>query len=356
MTTTRRLAVVSAVVASAIAAVFVVARVAGQEVPPPTDPRPWNVFVDTYWPPDSSLEATANVSDGQAWAAFGDDPTYSHPEHFYGGTVEFVYRAQRPLYGWLVWLGAGGQGGAVAWSLAVLTCLAVGALAAAAVVLADRIGRVRRYAPLVCLMPGVFLSVVLLHPEPLSVALGLAGLTFWLSEPRRVWLAVLAFTLAALGRELLLLFPLGLALQELIVRRERPGRLVPLTVPFVAYIAWIASLRVRFGSWPSDRQGLSSYGWPFVGWYQSIGDLDPIRTGSYVLGVVLLVLAVRRDPRSPLTWIALGLALSTVFMGSYVLGTEPYRPLLAMYVLGLLAALPREQPIRRAVPDRRIRA
>ena len=315
-----------------------------------------NIFTRTYDPPVTPLEKVITIADGQAWATFAQDPTFSHPEAFKGGTVEFVYRAQRPVFGLLVWAGSGGQPGAVPAALLVLTCLGVGALAYTATLLADQQGRTRRYAWLAAVMPGSMLVVVITGPEPLSVAFAVLGVYWWLERPRRLVWAVAALTIAVLMRDTLVLVPLAIAAWELVHNRAGLRRVLPLAIPPLGYAAWVGLLRIRWGYWSTQSSsGRGRLDLPFRGWIGAIGDVGAIRTGSFVLGAVLLVVAIVQHRDSVLTWIAVLFALSTVFYGVEVLATESYRPLLAMYVFALLVVLPTDTS-RRARDALRARA
>lgn len=334
------LAIAAAVTVAAFALAF--ARIATiDSVPEPPDDD--HIFTTTYDPPEGGLEKVITISDGQAWAALAQDPTFSHPEVFKPGTAEFVYRAQRPVFGLAVWAGSAGQPGAVPIVLLVLTCLGVGALAYAATLLADQQGRTRRYAWLAAVLPGSLLVVVILGPEPLSVALAVLGVYWWLERPQRLLWSVGALTVAVLMRDTLVLVPLAIAAWELVHNRSGVRRVLPLLVPPLAYAAWVVVLRIRWGYWSSQSSsGRGRLDLPFRGWIGAIGEVEVIRTGSFVLGAVLLVIAVVRHRDSVLTWIAVVFALSTIVYGVEVLATESHRPLLAMYVFALLVVLPRD--------------
>jgi hypothetical protein len=127
----------------------------------------------------------------------------------------------------------------------------------------------------------------------------------------------------------------------------RPFRsLLPLGVPVAAYLGWIVSLKVRYGSWPSDRQKLERLAPPFRGLWQALAQFDSVKWFALLLAVVLLALAVRRSPRSMLTWIALAFAAVGVVLGENVWVTQFYRVLLPMYALALIAALPADPHLR----------
>jgi hypothetical protein len=309
-----------------------------------------HIFTTTYDPPADRIESLIDVSDGQVWATLASDPTFSHPEAFKEGVNEFVYRAQRPLFPELLWVLSAGRPGLVPASLVLLTDVGVGLLAFGAVLLADQSGRRRAWGAAAAAMPGSMLITVILGPEALAAALGVLGAYWWFGPPRRAWLAVAFFVAAALMRDTMVLVPCTIAVYELVRRRRSLVGVAPLALPLLGYLGWIGSIRLRWGHWPTDPTAVSRVAAPFVGWYHALAAPEATRTAAFVLGAVLLVLAIRRSPGSPLTWIALSFALSTVFYGAEVLDTESYRPLLGMYVFALLAALPEDRTTGRE-PD-----
>lgn len=351
----RRTAIGSALVTMVLASVFLGLRVAGRELPPPGAVKPPHVFTNTYWPPANQLEAAINIADGQAWATIALDPLISAPERYDSGEKELVYRGQRPLVGWVVLIAAAGQPAAVPYALAFVTVASTGLLVAASVFLAVRLGRDPKRAWVVAVMPGALLSIVLLTPDSLPVALAVLGVYWWLGGTARDRiLAVAAFVAAALGRELLVLVPAVLALNQLLIGRVQLRRVLPLGLPLAASAGWIGSLRVRYGIWPTAADQVERVGLPFTGWMHALDHIEPLAWLSYALAVVLLALAFRRDVRSPLTWIAASFALLTAVIGENVLSTEPYRPLLCLWVFAVIVILPPPPsgvPTRAAVVD-----
>jgi hypothetical protein len=341
-----RTALVAGAIATVAAGLLVVLRFAVIQ-PPEGDPPPCErTFVRMYDPPRTKVDTMLIVDDGQAWAVLAQDPTFADPEVFCDGAGEFVYRAQRPMYGWIVWAASFGQPAAVPVALMVVSVLGVGLLAAAGVALAEHEGRLGRFGGLVALMPGAFYTVITFGPEALATGLCLLAIVWWTGPSRRPWAAVAALTVAVLCRDILVVVPAAIGLFEL-VRRVRPFRsLLPLGVPVAAYLGWIVSLKVRYGSWPSDRQKLERLAPPFRGLWQALAQFDSVKWFALLLAVVLLALAVRRSPRSMLTWIALAFAAVGVVLGENVWVTQFYRVLLPMYALALIAALPADPHLR----------
>ena len=349
---TRKVAALAAVLVTLAAFALSFARVATIDRVAQPD-RSEHVFVSTYEPPASALEQVITVADGQAWAALAQDPTFSHPEVFTGGTAEFVYRAQRPLFGLLVWAASGGQADAVAIALVVLSGVGVGALAFASTLLADQQGRVRRYAWIAALLPGSILVAVVMGPESLAVAAAVMGVYWWSETPRRLVPSVLALVAAALMRDTLVLVPVAIVAWELVHNRRPVRQLIPLAIPPLALFAWIVHLRIRWGYWSNQASsGRGRLDLPFRGWIGAIPEVELVRTGSFVLAAVLLGVALVRHRDSVLTWIAVAFALSTVLLGVEILATESYRPLLAMYVFALIAVLPADRSRRGAEVQR----
>jgi len=343
----RRTALVAAAVATLAAGLLVVLRFAVVVPPEGEVPSCDRTFVRMYDPPRTKVDTMLIVDDGQAWAALAQDPAFHAPEVFCDGPAEFVYRAQRPMYPWLVWAASFGQPVAVPVALMVVSVLGVGLLAAAGVVLAAHEGRISRFGGLVALMPGSFYTVITFGPEALVTALCLLAVVWWTGERRRPVAAVAALTFAVLCRDILVIFPVAIALYE-VVRRVRPIRgVLPLAVPPLAYAAWVVSLKARFGYWPSDAPKLERLSPPFRGMWQAMSQIDVVKAFCLLLAIVLLVLAVRRAPRSLLTWIALGFAAFGIVLGENVWVTQFYRVLLPMYCVAFIAALPADPALRR---------
>ena len=145
----------------------------------------------------------------------------------------------------------------------------------------------------------------------------------------------------------MIIVPAVLALHDLVIGRRRFHSVLPLAIPPLVLAAWVGSLRVRHGAWPTQASSLERLAPPLAGWWRALPHLTPMVAVSYVLALVLIGVGLRRTPRSVLVWIAVAFAVSTVVLGDNVLSTESYRPLLAMFVFALIAVLPIEGPVRR---------
>lgn len=319
-------------------------------VQPPPEPQPFIpsdlAFVRPYDPPRTKVDTMLIVSDGQAWATLAQDPTFSHPEEFYDGTQEFVYRSQRPLFPWLVWAASLGQAALVPIALMAWTCVGVGILAFGSVVLAANQGRIAKWGAVTVLLPGSVYVVLALGPEPLATGLAMLGVVWWRGPPRRAALAVLALTAAVLCRDVTVVVPVVLGLNELVRKDRRLRELVPLAVPCVALLGWIVALHQRYGYWPKPSK-LEGVAPPMRGLWQALGTLDPLQVLFLGMGFALVGLAVRREPGSPLSWIGLAFAAVSMFFGRDVWSSEFFRVLLPMYAFCLIVVLPRVGQVNR---------
>ena len=309
-------------------------------------------FVSLWDPPITKLDTMIDVGDGQAWAALGRDPTYSHPEVFYEGTTEFVYRAQRPLPGWLLWAASLGQPDLVGLALIAMTAIGMGVLVWASVRAAAAFGRRAELGVLVGILPGSVFTVLYLGPDLLLLGMAIAGLCAWYRDtPRDRILAVALLTGASLGRETLVLIPAAIGLHALIAARARFVTVLPLAIPAVFLGGWIAWLHQRYGYWPSDADHLPRIAAPFVGLWRSKADMGVVGWGTTLIGVACVVLGIRRDPRSVLVWCTVALIPVIVIAGAHVWTLEPQRAFLPLFAFALLAALPfRVVRRRRTVP------
>jgi hypothetical protein len=302
---------------------------------------------------DDELEALIVASDGQAFATLARDPTLARADVEFGRPAEGAYRAQRPLLPWLAWAGSLGRPGWVPPALAVLFVLAVAAATAlVAELLADG-GSSRWIAPAILILPGMYAAAEYFGPEPLGLALGLAGLL----RVRRYGYAdvggLALMALAGLARETMLLLPAGLAVHALAQRRVADA--VRLAATAIPYLVWVVVLRLRVGAWSlgsslGGRMSLRLEGLDdVIAGRSELPDAD-----RFFLAVTagLLLLCVVRRPRSALTAAALAFGLFSVFLGSRVWAEWVFfgRVLLPAHVLAILALL--ERPAAPA-PSRR---
>lgn len=247
----------------------------------PGDDEPGQLISSMYDPPSGPVERALVRGDGQLFAGQATDPLAHHTEMVRGGQAEEAYRYQRPLYGWLGWIASGGQRGAVAVALIVVTGLAVTALVGVIALWLAAKGADPRWALVVLAMPGVFVDLTWVGPEALGVALVLVGLQRWMrvapgAVPDRLvpagpvdWWAVALLAAAGLARETFLLVPFVLMVAALLRRRTRLAAAAAAAA--VPYVAWVLYLRVVIGAWPRGSVGGRLSVVPFGGMVQAWG-------------------------------------------------------------------------------------
>jgi hypothetical protein len=289
--------------------------------------------------PRTHAERLVDGMDGQAFGEIALDPTMAHAAARFGSRSAAAYREARPAYGWVTFLAsAHGDVARVADTLLLLSVLSVSFLAASAGMLAHQLGRPWAAGALVALLPGTAITVF--SPgsaDAFGCAIAVLALALWLDERHRG--AIVLFSLAALSRETLLLFPLTLAAWELWSRR--PGLAIRLALPVAAYGAWIAVVFVRVGALPvSARDG--RLGLPFVGLVAAMAHWSPISAKvALSLGALTIVAAVRLKQPVLRLLVATHVILATM-LGELVWESwrDFSRVLLPLAVLGVVVCWP----------------
>jgi hypothetical protein len=275
--------------------------------------------------------------DGQAFAALAEDPLLRRPDQF-PTKEEAVYRAQRPLIGYLAWALSLGQPQALPASFLVLS-LAGAALAGSgcARLLGDGRGH-PALCGLVVLLPGSLLSLQYLGPELLALGLVAHGLADW-DDSRGHRRPLLLLCAAALARETTMLVPLALLLTS---SRGQWRRSLALTVPAGSYLAWMVLLRWRWGVWPAKDGAL---GLPLAGIWEGVVRYGGGDSLGLICNLAFLVFAVvaglRHLGRDRLAVVVLlHVALATV-LGAQVWAHWQHaaRVLLPGYALALIVAM-----------------
>ena len=146
-------------------------------------------------------------------------------------------------------------------------------------------------------------------------------------RPRRGW-AALAFVLAGLSRESLLLVPVVLGVWLLSQRRlDRRGSSWPFAAAPGAYLAWMLVVRLRLGTGPEQvARQTSKSRCPFVDLARHIGGFGPVEWMVAVLGLGLVVAALLRAPRDVCTWLAVAYLAAGTALNSWL--WESWRGLL----------------------------
>ena len=192
------------------------------------------------------------------------------------------YRYRRILFPLLA--GGFGQFGGLTTLYSMIGWLAA-AMGLASVAIADLgfVLNVRSNLIIIAIInAGALASLLFLTPDMLALALALGGVA--LTARSRIGLAVLAFALAALTKEVYLVVPWALALWSW---RHNMGRravsmlaLVP-TVPLALWSAWVAA------AVPGVPAGVENLGLPFNGFMQAV----PYWTGAESNAVELWLIA-----------------------------------------------------------------
>jgi hypothetical protein len=297
-------------------------------VPDNPGSEPYSAVFD---PPRSAIEVLANAGDGQAFAALALDPALNSTRGFRGDQEETAYRWQRPLAGYLTWLGSGGERTRFAPALWILTMVSIGTLVWAVAAHCREQGVSTLVAIAALAQPGVIAVGFWLGPEALGTALAISGLIAW--NRQRTALATLLFVSSGLCRETLLLIPMMIGIEAL-VRHQWERRSYWLSVAPAVLAAWYVVIRARLGSWPWAA-GSGRLSAPFVG----VAKRAPAWTlldWCAVVGLVVVVsMAWRATPR--LRFQLGGHVVMAATMGPLVWGRwlDFGRPLVPLYALSL---------------------
>jgi hypothetical protein len=261
--------------------------------------------------------------DGKFFFVQANDPWYLDPERNAAVIDRPVYRGQRMMYPMI----AGGFGlfppGVVAWSMLVtnLLAMAIGALMAAK--LAARWGVSTWLGLAVPLNIGLIFEVDIGGAGVVAYVFGLGALYALVCES--TWGAALLLGAAALAREVMFAFALGLFVLYWLVERKPRWRLV--LTPLVAMAAWNVYLQLRLGDVSGVGGGPEAFSPPFLGLLEGIKSWtgDPLRL---ILNVVILAVVARFVPvalrsRSPIAWGALPFVALTIILSVNV-WREPY--------------------------------
>ena len=335
----RPILIVGAVVA-ALAAAAMIYGIGITVIPPPGTVTS---YTSTFSLPQSAVEVVLVRADGQAYGALALDPTLAHPEVFTNGPEWASYFARRPVLPALLWAGTGGDRALLPFAVTVVNAVGLGLLAAATVALVQVRGRGQdeRLAILVVLVPAVVMHF--LNPAVEALAFGLAGfgLVLWTREPEPGMAAVL-FALAVLTRETMMIVPAMLALEALVRRRARLRDLALFLITPVAYVAWGAVVRPRFGSFGAN----GTVGAPLQGVLVAI----PYWTLEDWIMVALLgavsIAAVLKDHRSTLAHLIMAYWAFAVVMSEVVWGDWTFfsRLLLPAVVFAVVILIPDGRP------------
>lgn len=263
---------VTAVLAAALLTLFVGLRIAANNNEPSVFVHSGDAFVDRSLAP-AELHYIRHNSvgyDGQFVYRLALDPLTRRKTDFGMTLDQPAYRQQRITLPAVAWVVERTTPLTTMWSILVINVLALVGAAYCGGLLAARWGRNPLWGLLFAFAPGLVVGLSRALTEPLSWALLLAGLVWWID--RRYALAGVAFTLGILTRETVgvALFGLGVALVVDHVRsragdwRTRAPAYAALVVPIGALLCWQFVLRQRWGNLPAGTSG-ANLGVPLLG-------------------------------------------------------------------------------------------
>ena len=251
--------------------------------------------------------------DGRFFFAQANDPWYIDPEVHAAVLDEPRYRAQRMLYPLI----AGGFGffppGVVAWSMLATNLLALGLGGFLAARLALRWGGAAVLGLAVPLNIGLIFELDIGGAGILAYVCCLGAVSALVSD--RVGLASLLFAAAALSREVMVLFAIGVFVLWWLEERRFVWQIVG--VPVLATAGWYVYLWDRLMGISGVGGRTANFAAPFVGIVESFRSWlkDPIDllVNLVLLSIVVALVPLTLRSRSPLAWGALPfIALATV--------------------------------------------
>jgi hypothetical protein len=275
--------------------------------------------------------------DGKFFFAQANDPWYLEPERHAVVLDQPRYRAQRMLFPLL----AGGFGffppSVVVWSMLLTNVLAMGLGAFLAARLAVRWGGTSWLGLAVPLNIGLLFELDIGGAGIVAYTCCLGAVYSLATERTR--LASLLFAAAALSREVMVLFAVGVFVLWWVERRQLLWRIV--TTPLFAMSIWYVYLRLRLMGISGTGAGDPVFAPPFVGISQAFRSWveDPV---DLLVNVVLLSIVIATVPlalrsRSPIAWGALPFIALAAVLSVGVL-REPFN--LSRAVAPVFTALP----------------
>jgi hypothetical protein len=271
-------------------------------------------FVSLIHPPPGALIYAHAGYDGQYFWTLAQDPLLLHARTL----VPFVtqsFRLQRIAYPALAWILAGGRASATAWTLIAVNGLVVIGATLGFAAYARLRGWSGWWGLALGLLPGFAYAVLGDLSDALATTAMIAGLIAW--GHGRPGTAGLAFAVACLAREPMVLAVVAVALAGLLDARRRGdgwsrisrqllGR--PVLVPALAFAAWQVYVHVRLGvsttaPWTAFAAPFSQFGVEFghalanrspVG-----GAWDGLYLAAMVAGIALALVHAWRHPDAP---------------------------------------------------------
>jgi hypothetical protein len=360
-TAVRRLELVWPVLITALVYIaFIGAQLASAHGNPAVLIQFGRVFTAVTHPPAGDPIVAAKGYDGQLYWLQAQDPLLLHASTIARlAATSPSYSLQRVAYPALAWLLAGGQNGALPWTLLLINLISLFGLTAAVCVYARRLGRHPAWALVVGLCPGLLVATSRDLSDVLATTTMLGA---FMCVRRDRWWAGLLLSISVLSRE-----PMALAIAAVglelgwrgvrmlpsasqivgLIRRSWPA----LVLPTAAYLGWhhyVATLPVPHTHGAASVADHPIFP-PFIGlWSAADGALRHLGPASvFVLpycalvaaGVLVsLALLLRRGPSAPVTMAALYgvLVISVIVFGDQIELTRYTMPMfLALALAGL---------------------
>ena len=248
---------------------------------------------------------TGGGHDGKYFFAQANDPWYGDPHRHAAVLDRPAYRGQRMLFPMI----AGGFGlfppGVVVWSMLVTNLLAMAIGAFLAAKLAASWGGAAWLGLLVPLNIGLLFELDIDGAGILAYVCCLGALYALANE--RTWSASFLFAAAALSREVMVLFAVGIVVLWWLDRREVAWRFV--ITPLVAMAVWYLYLHVRLADVPGVGGGTKNFAPPFVGFFEAFRSWaaapDLLLINLSLLTVIITFIPLVLRSRLPIAWGAL---------------------------------------------------
>lgn len=261
--------------------------------------------------------------DGKFFFAQANDPWFLEPERHAAVLDRPIYRGERMLYPML----AGGLGlfppGVVVWSLIVTNLLAMGMGSLFAAKLAVLWGASPWLGLAVPLNVGLIFEVAIDGAGVLAYTCCLAGLYALLKG--RSWVASLSFAAAALSRDVMIAFIVGVFILYWVESRPLPWRI--LVTPLVAMSVWYLHLQFRLMGMQGLGGGTRNFGLPLVGFIEATRAWIAVPRNAIlslaILAVIVLFVPLTLRSRLPIAFGALPFVALAVFLSVNV-WREPF--------------------------------
>lgn len=275
--------------------------------------------------------------DGRFFFPQANDPWFLEPGSHAIVLDRPVYRAERMLFPLI----AGGFGlfapGVVVWAMLVTNLITMAIGAAVAARLAATWGASTWLGLWVPLNVGVLFELDIGGAGILAYACCL-GATYALVE-NRIWLASTLFAAAALSKELMIAYAIGVFILWWYDRRRYLWSII--ITPLAAMAAWTAYIWVRLEGIEGTGGNTGNFGFPFAGFVEAFRAWleDPL---NLLVSLVLLAVMIAFVPlafrgRLPVAWGALPFVGLVAFLSANVL-REPFD--FSRAILPVFTALP----------------